>query len=349
LPPESFYELPARVPVRPPGTVLRALRLKSPPESERWAVLYHSRSAAGGDVIVSGVAAVPSGRPPPGGFPIVAFGHGTTGFTDRAAPSRSGMTGTPIGLRELFRLLVPRGFAVAVSDYEGLGTSGPLQYVVGPSVAHSVLDAARAARRLEPGRVDTRLAVVGHSLGGHAALWSAEVAAGYAPELDLRGVVASAPGANLPAILERYDFSPETMLNVLRLLGAWNSIYRVPLRPTLTDAGLRDVDLVMADRPGEIDPSAEPFRRPPAANSRLMSLAARNTPGAGPASAPILMLVGTADRQVPPSTNLSLAQRLRQVGDRVRLRVLPGADHNGTLLDRGNEILRFLRGRLAAR
>jgi acetyl esterase/lipase len=61
------------------------------------------------------------------------------------------------------------------------------------------------------------------------------------------------------------------------------------------------------------------------------------------------MIVGDADRQVPPSTNLSLARRLRQVGDSVRLRVLRGADHDHTFVDARDEMLSFLNRRLSGR
>jgi alpha-beta hydrolase superfamily lysophospholipase len=308
-------------------------------------VLYHSRSAAGRDVVVSGVVALPRGRPPRGGFPVVSFGHGTTGFTDAAAPSRTGRTGTPFSQDELFERLARRGYAVALSDLEGLGTPGPAQFEVGASAAHSMLDAARAARELSDGGSGRRLALVGHSQGGHAALWAGQLARSYAPELDLRGVVASAPGANLPAVLRRHDFTPEMTLNVLRLLGAWRSIYGIRVDELLTAGGRKAVRLALLDREREIDRSTRPFRRAPAGSPALMRLAARNTPGAEPVPAPILMLVGGADRQLPPETNLALARRLRARGDEVRLRVLPDADHDDTLLDAGAEILGFLRER----
>jgi alpha-beta hydrolase superfamily lysophospholipase len=345
LPPASFYRLPAHVPTRPPGSILRVLRLRSPAAYRLWVVLYHSRSAAGRDVIVSGVLALPSRRPRRGGFPVVSFGHGTAGFTDAAAPSRTGRTGTPLSQDELFAQLIPRGYAVAVSDLEGLGTPGPAQYEVGASAAHAMLDAARAARRRSGGRIGRRVAVVGHSQGGHAALWAAQLARGYAPELSLRAVVASAPGANLPAILRRHAYTPETTLNVLRLLGAWHSIYGLRLEPLLNDAGRRAAALALADRESEIDPRTRPFGRPPASSAALMRLARRNTPGSAPASAPILMLIGGADRQVPPPTNLELVRHLREQGDDVRLRVLSRADHDHALVDSGAEILRFLRER----
>jgi pimeloyl-ACP methyl ester carboxylesterase len=272
---------------------------------------------------------------------VVVWAHQTTGFTDAAAPSRKGVQTISGQLADL----LARGYAVAAPDYEGLGTPEPLQYEVGLSAGHSVLDAARALRHVEPSKISPVVAVVGHSEGGHAALWAAQLARGYAAELDVRGAVASAPGANLNAILDNYKFSPETELNVLRLLGDWHLVYGLALEPLLTPAGIADAQALISDRP--IPTTAPPFRHPrPSEQAPLRHLADVNTPGATRADAPILMLVGTADRQVPSFTNTALADRLRRVGDKVELRVLPGVDHDLTPVVGAEAIRSFLKSAL---
>ena len=52
-----------------------------------------------------------------------------------------------------------------------------------------------------------RFAVWGHSQGGHAALFTGELAARYAPELKLVGVAAAAPATNL---IELFDDDEKT-------------------------------------------------------------------------------------------------------------------------------------------
>jgi alpha-beta hydrolase superfamily lysophospholipase len=344
-PPASFYETPRSVPPEAPGTVFRSLRLRAA-GFKVWAVLYHSRSREGRDVLVSGVVATPAGRPPRGGFPLVSFAHGTTGFTDAAAPSRSGQTGTPVGLSDLLAGLTRRGYAVAATDYEGLGTPGPLQYVVGTSAGRSVLDAARAARKLAEGAVSHRVALVGHSEGGHAVLWGGELAPRYAPELEVRAVGASAPAANLPAVMRRRDYAPETTLNALALIGNWRQVYGAPVDEILTEAGRRDIAEITADRPDRVDRDREPFRRDPLEVPPWPRLLSQNTPGSSRTPAPILLLVGTADKQIPPATTLALARRLRRVGDAVRVQELEGADHHQTFPRAEGALLRLLRGRL---
>jgi alpha-beta hydrolase superfamily lysophospholipase len=349
-PAASFYDVPVSVPARPAGTVFRASERKADPGTRFWVVLYHSRSRTGQDVIVSGVVAVPTRRPPRGGFPIVSFGHGTTGFTDESAPSRTGDTGTAWPFGRLSPLLVSHGYAWALTDYEGLGTPGPLQYGVGLSAGHSVLDIARAARHLAGSAISRRVAVLGHSEGGHAALWAGQLARSYAPDLRVRAVVASAPGADIAAIGKLRDYAPETSFGVLGLLGSWHEIFGAPLEPLLTPAGIDDAALVVADHPDQVDLAQSPFLTwPSPAPAPWAQLVRDNTPGARRTAAPILLLVGTADHSVPPATNIAFAKKLRKIGDHVQLKVLRGADHDHTLSNGKATILSFLHHRLGGR
>ena len=72
--------------------------------------------------------------------------------------------------------IVNAGYLVAFSDYEGLGTPGRHPYLVGESEGRSVLDAAKAAAQLPGADAGDQLAIWGHSQGGHAALWAAQLA-----------------------------------------------------------------------------------------------------------------------------------------------------------------------------
>jgi len=345
-PQASFYRI-GRISHASPGSIVRSVRLRSPAASVVRVVLYHSRDASGHDVVESGVVAIPTRRPPPGGFPVVSFAHGTTGFTDASAPSRTGNTGSTYSIADLINRFLTRGWALALTDYHGLGTARPVPYDVGPDAAHSVLDIARAARRLAPRRVGRKLALVGHSVGGHAVLWAGELAHRYAPELRLRAVVASSPGADIAAIGRERTYATGTTLAVLGLLADWHVYYRASLDRLLTRAGKAAAALVYADRPEQVDLSQPVFQ--PAFSTTIPpwgALVRRNTPGAQPIPAPTLILVGTADQQIPPDTNIAFAKRLAKRGDNVRLKVVAGADHDEALSRSESQWLALLRTRL---
>ena len=140
---------------------------------------------------MSGTLAVPKGRAPKGGWPLISWAHGTTGIADACAPSRGGGSGPALLGRWL-----KAGYAVVRTDYEGLGTPGEHPYLIGRSEGSSVLDAARAARKLDK-RIGKRVVIAGHSQGGQAALWAASMAPSYTPDLKLRGTVAFAPASHL--------------------------------------------------------------------------------------------------------------------------------------------------------
>ncbi|WP_437337520.1 lipase family protein [Sorangium sp. So ce394] len=164
-------------------------------------VLYRSRDVHGKPIAVSGIVALPRKPAPEGGYPIVSWAHGTVGCADTCAPSRDTVTSPahpwneyPHGLLSAF---LDRGWAVAMTDYEGLGTDGLHPYLLGESQAHGILDIALAARRLFPAELSRKLAIVGHSQGGQAALFGAHHAPIWTPDLDLRGVAAMAPASGV--------------------------------------------------------------------------------------------------------------------------------------------------------
>jgi hypothetical protein len=193
----DLYQPLQPLPHAAPGTIIRKQALSAPTGSHAWRVLYHSRSVSGRDIAVSGVVVVPDGPAPPGGRTVVTWAHGTDGIADRCAPSKSAQV-TAAGIPDV-AALARSGYVVVGTDYEGLGTPGVHPFLVGESEGRGVLDAARAAHllRVTPDRV----LIFGHSQGGQAALFAGELAASYAPELHVLGVVASAPAADVEQIL----------------------------------------------------------------------------------------------------------------------------------------------------
>ena len=219
----AFYKPPAKLPGKTHGDVIwsRPATGKSKLGGARTRlVLYRSVGARGKAVAVSGLVSVPKGKAPKGGFPVVSWAHGTTGIADKTAPTRLG--GASEYIREsLLEAWIKKGYAVVRTDYEGLGTPGVHPYLIGRSEGRSVLDIVRAARELDDD-VSARLAISGHSQGGHAALFAAALAPRWTPELTLRGTAPFAPASQLDeqVPLVRALKSPGPLSVLVGLIGA---------------------------------------------------------------------------------------------------------------------------------
>src|ERR1700727_1388494 len=142
---------------RSPGTLISAEAMADAPEGARaYRIVYWSTGLDGKPVEVSGVVIAPGGSPPPGGRPIVAWAHPTTGVVSRCAPSLARVFFASI---QGLRAMLDRGYVVAATDYPGLGTPEVHPYLVGTSEAHAVLDSVRAARAIPEAAAGTQFAV----------------------------------------------------------------------------------------------------------------------------------------------------------------------------------------------
>jgi hypothetical protein len=201
---ERFYVPPAPLPGKVHGDAIWARKLTgaavAPGAGSTKVVLYRSQGVDGKATAVSGIVAIPKGRAPRRGWPVITYAHGTTGIADQCAPSRD-VAGTPVHPYNAYILpLITRwlkaGYAVVRTDYEGLGTPGVHPYLIGRSEGRSTMDVVRAARQVDP-RIGKDTIISGHSQGGHAALWAAGIAPSWTPELRVRGTVAFAPASHL--------------------------------------------------------------------------------------------------------------------------------------------------------
>jgi hypothetical protein len=152
-------------------------------------VLYTATNGIDGKttVAVSGAIYFPKGPVPAGGWPVVAWAHGTTGVADVCAPSWM-----PRGKRDTDYLnaWLAQGYAVVASDYQGLGTPGGHPWLSVRPEGWSVLDSVRSALTAFP-ELANAVVIVGQSQGSHAALSAAGLAKTYAPTLRIRGTVAT--------------------------------------------------------------------------------------------------------------------------------------------------------------
>jgi hypothetical protein len=160
---------------------------------QAWRAVYTSVSGLdGGRREVSGTFFVPSGPAPRDGWPVISFAHGTTGIGHDCGPSRQPDL---MGYAPMVEPFLAEKYAVALTDYEGLGESGLHPYLEPRTEAFNTIDAVRALRAISP-TVSARWAAVGYSQGGQAAWAADELNSFYGDGLELQGSVARAPSVN---------------------------------------------------------------------------------------------------------------------------------------------------------
>ncbi|MEU6373116.1 lipase family protein [Streptomyces sp. NPDC046909] len=189
-----------RPPAQPsaPGTVIACRTVDSLPlvgdgtPMRAWKVQYGSTDGHGRPIAVAGTVVVPD-EPwtGPGERPLVAFAPGTLGIGPRCAFSKQ-LAGEWVDAYEgpNIAALLKAGYAVAATDGVGYLDGQVHPYVSGLDAGHAVLDMARAASEVPGGGVSpaAKVGLWGYSEGGSGSLWAAQLAASYAPELNVAGV-----------------------------------------------------------------------------------------------------------------------------------------------------------------
>lgn len=167
------------------------------PGAKAYRILYRSLGHSGEPTISSGMAFVPT-KSAENQF-MIGWAHPTSGLGDACAPSRN--PDHLIDTKNWLNQMMANGWVVAATDYAGLGTPGVSMYLDGESEAADVTFSVKAAAQLPNVNAGKNWAAWGHSQGGHAVLWTGELAKKYAPELNLVAVAAAAPAAELNLIM----------------------------------------------------------------------------------------------------------------------------------------------------
>ncbi|MES9603187.1 lipase family protein [Actinomadura sp. NPDC000929] len=357
---DAFYTPPSPLPSGSPGDVIRARPAKAGPPAARsladaWQVMYLSTGALGRPVAVTGIVLVPK-KADPAKAPIVGFGPGTSGPAFRCAPSRFIDQGAFYEQAALNEML-GKGYAVAVTDYEGYHENPATTYVV-DSMGYSVIDAVRAAQRLpESGLAkDARVAFRGYSQGGAAAMWAGQKQPEYAPELKLAGVVGGGVPSDLAAVglpLEGRD--PFGFL-LYSMVGMDHAYPELDLASYLNDAGRAMVDgleggactlELLLDYKGKTIPDY--FTTSPFATEAWLDRVAENQLGGEPVKVPVFQYHSVSDEIVAYGQAKQLRDDYCKLGVPVTWKTWDGVSHI-TLVYRGNDdAMAFLADRFAGK
>ena len=354
LPPSTFYDAPSPLPPGKPGDLIRsepADYYALPRGASAVRILYHSQNATGDDVATSGVVLIPRGAPPETGWPVIAWAHGTAGVARICGPST--MKDVYYGDEGLFPM-VEAGFAVVATDYAGLGTAAPHQYVSKPAQVHDVINSIPAARAAVP-RLGRKWVVDGHSQGGMAA-WGVAEAEAQIKDPDYLGAVSVSGAADLHTILEHMGGSADAGF-YLRFM-AYGIHARFPaFKPAsmLTKAALAKYDDVttkgcwyyayaaaLADKGNQLKPG---WDKDPSVRQFL----AENALGEHPIFGPLLVITGDGDKTMPVDSVRATVAKACKAGIAVDFKVYPGLDLDPTMTNTTPDQLRWIKDRFAGK
>jgi len=355
---EPFYTPPDPLPPTP-GSVIRVEPLDVEVDGGRaLRMLYVTQRPDGMPAISGAMVFVPTLAPPSDGRPVVAWAHGTVGMGDACAPSRSN---NPLSdTKNWLEPMMARGWVVVATDYAGLGTPGNELYLVGQAEARDVVNSVRAARNLSEADAGATYAVWGHSQGGHSALWTGHLGPELAPELNLVGVAAAAPAAELVDVMAAqwsglvgWAIGPEVMvswpvmdasLDPASILSTAGAAQTDRLAQECTSSKVLALDLVARSYAGQQFFSEDPVTAGP-----WRAFAESETPPPLPASMPVFLAQGTADEVVLPWPNAELMQSWCRAGSAISMLWLGGVNHNAAAVTAGPAAVWWLADRFADR
>ncbi len=331
--PDAFYDLPADVQCKP-GALLRSEQLKDvilPAGVHGWRILY--ATTVDDNTPATAVATVFAPTDPPAGpRPVIAWEHATTGLLQKCMPSLLSTPSKGILWRDR---IVMAGWVVVATDYSFAEKGGPHPYLIGEGEARAALDSVRAARQMPELTLDKRMVIWGYSQGGHAALWTGIVGPRYAPDLEILGVAAIAPPANIRNSLAMNveadkRFGPYLALSYSRFYP--DITFEQAIRPGALDAARQIASLCCFLPPEDaerIQALAATFDGPALTTNPNKALQARieqNTAD-GLIRAPVVIAQGLSDNVVPPAATDAYVEERCAAGQRLEYWTSAGRDH----------------------
>ena len=300
-------------------------------------VLYRSTSGLDGSATeVSGAVFIPRGRPPSGGWPVIAYAHGTTGLNVECGPSLyPDLVGATTAIAKFLRL----GFAVAATDYQGLGAPGVHPYYDAKTAGLNVIDSVRALRAVSRD-VSANWSAFGGSQGG-AATWAAnEQASTYAVDLNLVGTVSVSPAIGASGYVAAAAKQTLTKDQQAAYIGILIALERT--RPDFpiedyrrglveeqwttlsacTGTAAKERERLLADlSPADLVPAT------PEAEQRLFEILEGVSLAQQPAAAPMLVIYGGQDSFIEPSWVDEAIAEACTLGDTIESIFQPDGGH----------------------
>jgi pimeloyl-ACP methyl ester carboxylesterase len=292
-------------------------------------VTYTSTSGVTNELTeVTGTVFAPRGAPPEGGWPIIAYGHPTTGVRAECAPSSSP---TLLNLSATIIGLVNSGYVVAMSDYQGLGSSKTYHpYLDATTEGYNLVDSVRAARKLVADTSD-RWASFGVSQGGQGAWAANELSADYGAGLTLVGSVSVSAPLDITGFADAAaggtltkDQQPAYSAVLEALKNEYPDINLDDYRRGIVQSSwdeLLQCDYAKADERAQLVDEITP-------DDLLRGRLAEASLPRRPLTAPALVIYGGQDALIPPSWTDAALQRACELGDVIRIDLQPDKGHS---------------------
>jgi len=344
LPLTSFYDTPHPLPAGKPGELIRSEAIDQynlPYELSALRILYYSRTASVEDVAVSAVVLVPDGKPPAGGWPLIAWAHEFRGAARQCAPSLM----KNLGAGPLLAMYANLGYAVVATDYSGLGADSGKPVLDMQSNALDVIYSVPAARAAAK-QIGRKWIAVGSFQGALAAV---AVAESELRDLNYLGSVAVSGVADAQPVYARFaEGSSNRMLPVLA--STVKALYPgFQVTDMLTDKALPAYQRVAQTCGGETEPEfTSTMLKPGWENNRFVKeFFSRNTPGQKPARSPLLVIRGEVDPAIPSDMSERTVARICKQGSRVLFLKYPGLDASGVTGASVSDQISWIKARFA--
>jgi pimeloyl-ACP methyl ester carboxylesterase len=284
-------------------------------------------------------------------FPIFVYGAGTTGIASACAPLNEHFAGRDWGdYRSHMVSYASQGYIAILANWQGYDDRDLTHpYFVSELEGRVMLDAARAVYAFfeQPpdddilARPDTPVFLGGYSQGGHGALSAGRLAAEYAPELEIKGVIGHATSPDVEGLM--YDsprYSPYIVYAYRDFYGAETvdpeDVFLAEWLPTFEeDVTSKCIDNVFQHYSNDPNRMYTPEFRAALYNDQLAasfpafkSRLDENDSSFKPyPSVPVMLLHGAADPIVQVRTIEAFRAYLCGEGQNVRYNLYPGINH----------------------
>lgn len=346
LPLTSFYDAPHLVPMGKPGELIRSEpsnQYSIPYELSALRILYHSRTPHGEDVVVSGVVLIPDGKPPAGGWSVVAWAHEFKGMARQCAPTLM----RNLGVGPLLAMYANLGYAVVATDYAGLGADSGKSVEDMESNALDVIYSVAAARAAVK-EIGNKWIAVGAFQG---ALASIGVAENDMRDSGYLGSIATSGLADAQPAYERSALVSSTRM-LLVLASSIKALYPdFKLSDMLKDTALSAYHVLEQTCVGAREPEfTNELLKPGWENNQFVKkYFDENTPGQKAAHAPLLVISGDIDPTIPADMTANTVARMCKHGDRILFLKYPGVDASGVMGASVADQISWIKARFAGR